>query len=77
MDTTKLKTQKMQPKAVDILNREIMVGDTVACARIWGNSAKLYFRTVSRVENGKVWLEGKSSPLINTDRYVIVKYAGE
>lgn len=54
-----------------------MVGDTVACARVWGSSAKLYFRIVSRVENGKVWLEGKSSPLINTDRYVIVKYAGE
>ncbi len=64
-------------RAVDMLNREIMVGDTVASARVWGNSAKLYFRTVSRVENGKVWLEGKSSPLINTDRYVIVKYAGE
>lgn len=75
-----MKTQKMQPKplkAVDALGRELLVGDTVAYASIWGNAARLRFKIISKVENGKVWLEGKSSPLVNPDRYVIVKYAGE
>lgn len=61
----------------DALGRELMVGDTVASASIWGNAARLRFKIVSKVENGKVWLEGKNNPVVNTARYVIVKYAGE
>lgn len=67
----------MANMVVDALGREIMLGDTLASAITWGATAKLRFNLVSRVENGRVWVGGNKHPLINTKKYVIVKYAGE
>lgn len=64
--------------AKDALGREIMVGDTLACAFIRGTTARLRFHVVTKVEREKVWIDTTPvHPLINPDRYVIVKYAGE
>ncbi len=42
----------------DMLHRTIKVGDTVARATTSGHSAYIEIRKVTRIENGKIYLDG-------------------
>ena len=74
---------KVLAKPYDILKREIVEGDTIATAIVWGargtgSSANLKIRKVIKVEGNKVWIEGAPvNPIHHPQRWVIVKYADE
>jgi hypothetical protein len=48
---------------LDFLGRELKVGQTVIRAKLRGNSPALEQRTVTKVEDGKVYLDDSHVPL--------------
>jgi hypothetical protein len=62
----------------DHFDRPLIVGQTVCKPSMSGRSAVPEIRTVTRIENGKVYLDGAKSVALNyTGRIVILAQPGE
>lgn len=57
---------------VDFQGRKLEVGQKVARAYRYGNSAKIEIRSVERIENGKLYLSGSRVPIQSLDNLVIM-----
>lgn len=58
----------------DILGFTFTLGCRVARATIWGNSPRLELCTVTRIENGKLYLDNSKVAIRALDRLVIVEH---
>ena len=56
----------------DRLGREIQVGDRVLKAWRWGSSLALEERTVTKVEEGRIYLDNSHVPCVRGDLIVVV-----
>jgi hypothetical protein len=58
----------------DIQGFTFTVGCKVARATLWGNSPHLEICTVTRIVDGKLYLDGSKQPIRALDRLVIIEH---
>lgn len=62
----------MDTDLVDMLGREFVVGDKVVKAATSGRAVNLLIGTVTRIENGKMYLDNSKVPINFPGRLLIV-----
>lgn len=51
---------------------EIKLGDTVARAVVYGHTPSIRIQLVTRIENGKVFLDHSNQPIRNSDAVIVI-----
>lgn len=62
----------MSEKLMDMYGRELIVGDKVAKAATSGRAVNISICEVTRIENGKLYLDNSKVPVVYPGRLLIV-----